>query len=200
MLTARDNAVLLHAPGCDPQPVAYCNSAADARLFAAAPDLLEALESYVAADFEMHGTTSAAEAHNARLQQARAAIRKAKGGGMSDTIQAKLRAAATALKAAGAAIRDDLRTSGTACEDYIAVALSGATDAHRWYSELLDAERRDAKAPAPKPQPKPQAVCHICYGTISDDDLAVCGGCDEPTCPKCMADDGICDACVQEEA
>ena len=69
MLTARDNAVLLHAPNCDPQPVAYCNSAADALLFAAAPDLLAALETclpYVERD------TVAA--------QARAVIRKATGG------------------------------------------------------------------------------------------------------------------------
>lgn len=52
---------------------------ANARLIAAAPDLLAALQAYVEKDFEMGGTSSKAEIHNARLAAARAAINKAQG-------------------------------------------------------------------------------------------------------------------------
>lgn len=50
---------------------------ANARLIAAAPELLEALRAYVEKDFEMGGTSSKAEIHNARLAAARAALNKA---------------------------------------------------------------------------------------------------------------------------
>ena len=52
---------------------------ANAKLISAAPELLEALEAYVSKDFEMGGTSSKAEIHNARLNAARAAIKKARG-------------------------------------------------------------------------------------------------------------------------
>lgn len=52
---------------------------ANARLIAAAPDLLAALEAYVAGDFEAQGSTLAAQRHNARRDAARAAIAKARG-------------------------------------------------------------------------------------------------------------------------
>lgn len=56
------------------------NENANARLIEAAPDLLAALKAYVEADAPMNGSTSRAEAHNARLAAALAAIAKAEGG------------------------------------------------------------------------------------------------------------------------
>ena len=50
-----------------------------ATLRAQRDELLAACEAYVATDSELGGTTSRAEAHNARLNLARAAIAKAKG-------------------------------------------------------------------------------------------------------------------------
>jgi hypothetical protein len=44
-----------------------------------------------------------------------------------------------------------------------------------------------------------QAECHICEKEIEPGDVAVCGGCDNPTCPECMGDDGICQDCELEE-
>lgn len=52
----------------------------DARLIAAAPDLLDALKRYVAQDFEKECTTAADRLHNLRLEAARQAIEKAEGG------------------------------------------------------------------------------------------------------------------------
>lgn len=52
----------------------------DARLMAAAPDLLDALTRYVLADCEKQGHSLYAHEHNQRLDAARAAIRKAETG------------------------------------------------------------------------------------------------------------------------
>ncbi len=63
--------------------------------------------------------------------------------------------------------------------------------------EVLADERRSIAVSAPKPLPK--QTCHICDSEIDAGDLAVCGGCDEPTCLDWVGDDGICKQCETEE-
>jgi len=64
---------------CTKSGDSYEMDCANARLIAAAPELLEALRAIVATTIEMGGTTLKAEQHNARLFAAISAIAKATG-------------------------------------------------------------------------------------------------------------------------
>jgi hypothetical protein len=69
-------------------------------------------------------------------------------------------------------------------------------------TELRKEEKADERRSLPttaRPKVKVIEECHICGNEIEPDDLAVCGGCDKPTCSECMGDDGICRECEAEE-
>ena len=111
-----------------------------------------------------------------------------------DKVVESIRKALRATQAAQQEAYGDLRTSSTLCTDHLDQAVSSLENARQWMAEyqkeVLADERRSIAVSVPRPQPKQQ--CHICDNQIDASDLAVCGGCDEPTCPECMGDDGIC--------
>ena len=111
-----------------------------------------------------------------------------------------------ALRTAQAAQRaayEDVRTSSGVCTDYLDDAVNALQNAAHWVTDLRKEEKADERrsiAPSkPKPEPKVQE-CHVCGEEIEPDDLAVCGGCDNPTCPNCMGEDGFCKDCEAEES
>jgi len=114
-----------------------------------------------------------------------------------ESIRKALRATQTAQKEAWG----DVRMSSTLCTDHLDQAVSCLGSAAQWMAEyreeVLADERRSIAISVPKPAPKQS--CHICDNEIDPGDLAVCGGCDEPTCPDCMGDVGICKECETEE-
>jgi hypothetical protein len=118
-----------------------------------------------------------------------------------DQVAESIRKALRSTQAAQKEAYGDLRTSGTVCTDYLDQAVSSLENARQWMAEcqreVLADERRSISVAAPRPAPKQN--CHICDNEIDPGDLAVCGGCDEPTCPDCMGDDGICKECEAEE-
>ena len=115
-----------------------------------------------------------------------------------------LESTSKALRATQAAQKEawgDVRTGSTVCADYLDQAVAALENAKTWIAEynkeVAADERRSISVSAPKPEPKQN--CHICDSEIDPDDVAVCGGCDEPTCPDCMGEDGICKQCETEE-
>jgi hypothetical protein len=119
-----------------------------------------------------------------------------------DSIRETIRKALQAAKQAQAAANEDLRTSSTLCTDYLDAAVRDLESSADWYRELRQEEKANERQSLPKPEPqaKPEPdVCHICDSEIPPDDVAVCGGCDKPTCPNCMGDEGICKQCEVDE-
>jgi hypothetical protein len=118
---------------------------------------------------------------------------------VAEAIGKALRSAQAAQKAA----YEDVRTSSGICTDYLDDAVKSLQDAADWFTGLRKEEKADERrsiAPS-KSELKPKTEeCHICGTDIEPDDLAVCGGCDNPTCPNCMGDDGICKVCEAEES
>ena len=117
---------------------------------------------------------------------------------VADAIRKALRMAEVAQRAG----YDDVRTSSTVCTDYLDEAVKSLQNAAQWSTDLRKEEKADERRSIaqPKPKPAPKTECHICGNEIQPDDLAVCGGCDNPTCPDCMGDDGICKDCEAEDS
>ena len=118
---------------------------------------------------------------------------------MAEAIVKALRTAQAAQKAA----YEDVRTSSGVCTDYLDDAVKSLQDAAHWFTDLRKEEKADVRRsiaqPKAKPEPKVQE-CHTCGNEIEPDELAVWGGCDNPTCPDCMGDDGICKECETEDS
>lgn len=112
-----------------------------------------------------------------------------------------IRKALRATQAAQKEAYGDVRTSSTICTDDLDQAVSCLESAARWMSdyqkEVSADERRSI--PTPKARVEEKEECHLCGEEIDPGDVAVCGGCDKPTCPNCMGDDGICKECEAEE-
>jgi hypothetical protein len=118
-----------------------------------------------------------------------------------DEVVESIRKALRTTQAAQKEAYGDVRSSSTLCTDHLDQAVSCLESATQWMAEyrkeVLADERRSIPVSVPKAEPKQS--CHICDNEIDPGDLAVCGGCDEPTCPDCMGDDGICKECETEE-
>jgi len=118
-----------------------------------------------------------------------------------DAVLESIRKALRTTQAAQKEAYCDVRTSSTLCTDHLDQAVLCLESATEWMAEyqreVLADERRSIAVSAPKQAPKQN--CHICDNEIDPGDLAVCGGCDEPTCPNCMGDDGFCKECETEE-
>ena len=94
-----------------------------------------------------------------------------------------------------------MRTSSTICTDDLDQPVSCLENAARWmtdyHKEVLADERRSI--PTPKAKVEQKEECHLCGDEIDPGDALPGAGCDKPTCPKCMGDDGICRECESEE-
>lgn len=116
---------------------------------------------------------------------------------VADDIGKALRAARAAQQTA----YEDVRSSSTVCTDYLDSAVRSLESAAGWMAEYrkeVQADERRSSVVA-KPKPVPKTECHTCGEEIDPGDVAVCQGCDEPTCPNCMGDEGICLECEAEE-
>jgi hypothetical protein len=118
-----------------------------------------------------------------------------------DAVVEAIRKALRATQAAQKEAYGDVRTSSTVCTDALDQAVACLEDAAKWMAdyqkEALADERRSITTPKAKVEEK--EGCHLCGDEIDPGDVAVCGGCDKPTCPNCMGDDGICKECEAEE-
>lgn len=118
-----------------------------------------------------------------------------------DEVVESIRKALRATQAAQKEAWGDVRTGSTVCADYLDQAVAALENAKTWVAaynkEILADERRSIAVSAPKPELKQN--CHICDNEIESDDLAICGGCDKPTCPECMGDEGICKECEKDD-
>jgi hypothetical protein len=119
-----------------------------------------------------------------------------------DAVVETIRQALKATPAAPTEAYGDVRSSSTVCTDNSDQAVASLENAAQWISEyrkeVLADERRSISSVS-KPASKPKEECHICESEIDPGDVAICGGCDKPTCPECMGDAGICQACEAEE-
>jgi hypothetical protein len=118
-----------------------------------------------------------------------------------DLVAEAIRKALKAVEAAQKAGYEDTRTSSTVCTDHLDSALTSMKAAAGWYADLRKEEKADERRPWPggaKPKVETKEECHICGDDIAPGDVARCGGCDEPTCPTCMGDDGSCKKCESE--
>jgi hypothetical protein len=118
---------------------------------------------------------------------------------VAEAIGKALRTAQAAQKAA----YEDVRTSSGICTDYLDDAVNSLQNAARWITDLRKEEKADERRSIAQPKAKPELKideCHVCGNEIEPDDLAVCGGCDNSTCPNCMGDDGICKECEGEDS
>ena len=117
---------------------------------------------------------------------------------MAEAIRKAIQTAEAAQKAA----HEDVRTSSTICTDYLDAGVKSIQQAAHWFADLRAGEKTDERRSISQPKPKlaPKTdECHLCGNEIEPDDLAVCGGCNKPTCSECMGDDGICRECEAEE-
>ena len=118
-----------------------------------------------------------------------------------DAVAEAIRKALRATQTANEEAYGDVRTSSTVCTDDLDYAVKSLENAAKWMSEyrkeVVADERRSISVAKPAPEPKEE--CHICDNEIDPGDVAVCGGCDKPTCPDCMGDEGICKECETEE-
>jgi hypothetical protein len=117
-----------------------------------------------------------------------------------DALVETIRKALRAAKAAQTEAYGDVRTSSTVCTDHLDSAVKSLESATQWMSEYQQEIKADERrsSSVPKPAPKPKEECHICENEIDPGDVAVCGGCDQPTCPECMSDEGVCKECEAE--
>lgn len=115
---------------------------------------------------------------------------------LTEAIRKALRTAQGAQKEG----HEDLRSSSTVCADYLDSAVKHLEDAAKWMSEYQREVKADERWEPPKAAVLAKDNCHICEEDIDPGDVAVCGGCDKPTCPDCMGDDGACTECEAEDA
>jgi hypothetical protein len=114
---------------------------------------------------------------------------------LTDAIKKALRAVEGAQKAG----YEDTRSSSSLCADHIDAALKSMQAASQWLTDLRREENINERPdPAPKAKPAPKVACHICEREIGPDDVAICGGCDSPTCQNCMGEDEVCIECESE--
>lgn len=118
-----------------------------------------------------------------------------------DAVVESIRKAHRAAQAAQKEAYGDVRTSSTVCTDHLDQAVSSLEYAAKWMSDYRQEVGADERRSIPTPKVKAIAKveCHICDNEIDPGDVAICGGCDKPTCPECMGDDGICTECETEE-
>jgi len=118
-----------------------------------------------------------------------------------DAVFGAIRKALRAAQAARMEGYGDVRISSTACTDYLDYAVTSLENAVKWMGDYQKEVRADERRSllVLKTAAKLKEECHICETEIEPDDLAVCGGCDKPTCPECVGDDGICKDCEAEE-
>lgn len=116
-----------------------------------------------------------------------------------DLVVDSLRKALRVAKAAQKEGYEDVRTNGTVCTDHLDWAVQNIEAALLWINEYRQEEKKNERAaPAAPKKPKEIEECD-CGNEIEPDDVAICGGCDKPTCPDCMGDDGICIRCEEED-
>jgi hypothetical protein len=117
-----------------------------------------------------------------------------------DAVLEAIRKAVRAAQSAQKEAYGDVRTSSSVCTDHLDAAVKSLESAAQWmrdYRKEVLADERQSTLP-PNPTPKPKEECHICESEINPGDVAICGGCDRPTCPECMGDEGICKECETE--
>jgi hypothetical protein len=119
-----------------------------------------------------------------------------------DAVVESIRKALRVAQAAQTDAYGDVRTSSTVCTDHLDAAVVSLEAATQWMSEYqqeIRADERRSISSVSKPAPKPKEGCHICENEVDPGDVAICGGCDQATCPECMGDEGICKECEAEE-
>lgn len=120
-----------------------------------------------------------------------------------DLVAEAIRKAYRTAEAAQKAAYDDVRTSSTVCTDYLDTAMKSIHQAAQWFTDLRAEEKADERRSVPAPPKRTVAAkegCHICGEDIEPGDVAICGGCDKPTCSDCMGDEGICKECEAEDS
>jgi hypothetical protein len=117
-----------------------------------------------------------------------------------DPILDAMKKAIHAVEAAQKAAYDDVRTSSTVCTEHLDAALAAVRDAQAWYGALRTEEKTNERLdPIAKPKPAAKPECHVCGDEIEPDELTICGGCDEPTCPNCVGENEVCVECEAEQ-
>lgn len=105
-----------------------------------------------------------------------------------DEVAAAIKSAMKAIGAAQREANEDSRTaSGTVCWE-LDQAERHIKAADNWLRELAAETRADEKREARTPNSKAPKLpeCHHCEEPIAEADLALCSGCDKPTCSTCM--------------
>jgi cysteine synthase len=114
-----------------------------------------------------------------------------------DIVAEAIKKAIKAVNSAYGAALDDTRTNSTVCTDHLDSANYHLEQAAKWLKEF-EQEQNSTEQPKFKAKPEPEQHECSCGAEIAEDDLAVCVGCGEDTCPDCMGDDGICKRCEAE--
>src|SRR5579864_4302342 len=119
----------------------------------------------------------------------------------TDAVSDAIRRALRTVLAAQREAYGDVRTSSTVCTDHLDAALKSIEAAAQWMAEYRKEEKANERRadPSPKRKAVEKIFCHSCENEIDPGDVAVCGGCDKPTCPDCMGDEGICKECEEDD-